>query len=106
MSHRAAGDEVLKQLAAVMKSRCRQGDHLARFGGEEIVLLMSARTADDLMRFGQRLVESCAAYDFKTAEHDATPVTISRGLHIVDDSGADLEPSFRIADKALYDAKK
>jgi diguanylate cyclase (GGDEF)-like protein len=101
------GDQVLIQVAAIMNRRCGRGDHLARFGGEEFVLLTSAQTADRLVHFAQALVDSCAAHDFGDAQHDIGPVTISIGLHFLDNENTvDLQTSFRLADKALYDAKK
>lgn len=101
------GDKVLIQVAAMMNSRCGRGDHLARFGGEEFALLVSAPTAERLVDFGQALVDRCAAYDFSDVRHDIGPVTISIGLHFLDNEHEiDLETSFRLADKALYSAKK
>lgn len=101
------GDRVLKQVAAMLNSGCRPGDYLARFGGEEFVLLMSAHSPDELARFAQALVERCAACDFGDSGHDIGQVTVSIGLHFLDNTTeVDLETSFRMADKALYDAKK
>ena len=101
------GDKVLKQVASVMNSQCGQGDYLARFGGEEFVLLISARTNDELRRFAQGIVDSCAAFDFKGADYDVGQVTISMGLQFLDkNTKANLETCFRITDKALYEAKK
>ena len=103
----AAGDMVLKQVAAILKSRCRDRDHLARFGGEEFILLFSARTKDDIARSAQRLVDICAKYDFKNPDHDIDQVTISMGICFLGDTvEADMDASFRIADNALYEAKK
>ncbi|MEP0190632.1 MAG: diguanylate cyclase [Erythrobacter sp.] len=103
----AAGDMVLMQVAAIIKSQCRQGDYFARFGGEEFVLLLSSGTREDIARSAQRFVESCAAYDFKSSEHDIGQVTISIGLNFLSNyAEADLETNFRLADKALYKAKK
>ena len=90
-----------------MNNHCGHGDYLARFGGEEFAILLSGRTTNDVARFAQELVDSCAAHDFSDGEENIGQVTISIGLHLLDrESGGDLETSFRLADKALYDAKR
>lgn len=101
------GDKVLVQVASIMNSRCGHGDYLARFGGEEFAVLISGRTTNDVARFAQGLVDSCATHDFNDGEENIGQVTISIGLHLLDnESVGDLETSFRLADKALYDAKR
>ena len=100
------GDRVLARVAAIMSGQCRRGDYLARLGGEEFVLLISARTEEGIARLAQRLVDSCAAGNFDDTGHAVGQVTISMGLHFLENTHeADLETIFRIADKALYEAK-
>jgi diguanylate cyclase (GGDEF)-like protein len=101
------GDKVLVQVASILNSRCGHGDYFARFGGEEFAVLISGRTTNDVARFAQELVDSCAEHVFKNGEDNIGQVTLSIGLHVLDnESEADLETSFRLADKALYEAKR
>jgi diguanylate cyclase len=51
----AAGDQALKSLAAAVRERLRPVDHLARFGGEEFVLLLPGVGLEEASSVVQRL---------------------------------------------------
>ena len=50
-----AGDEVLKQLAAILKEEAREIDRVGRYGGEEFMLLLPGTTTDAAMSFCERV---------------------------------------------------
>ncbi|MFN9101420.1 MAG: diguanylate cyclase, partial [Betaproteobacteria bacterium] len=54
----AAGDEALKSLAAAVRQRLRPEDHLARFGGEEFVVLMPGTAVEEARQALKRLQRS------------------------------------------------
>jgi len=98
-----AGDRVLTVVAKLLSKQIRKTDFIARFGGEEFVLLMpetnleQARTVADNLRSS---IEQCE-FHFKDRR---VPVTISCGLSQFTD-GDKAETVFNRADKALYHAK-
>ncbi len=99
-----AGDYVLKQLAAVIKSRIRREDVLARYGGEEFAIILPEIDGHNAEQFAEkirRLTEK-AVFKFEDAE---MPVTISIGVVSLP-SGLE-EPSelIKLADQKLYQAK-
>lgn len=51
----SAGDEVLRQVAQTLAHACREGDVLARWGGEEFVLLLAETDRQQAVQFAERL---------------------------------------------------
>ena len=102
----AVGDAVLVELARRLRSALGAGDVLARWGGEEFAVLLSAVGSD------ARLRERCEALRQAVA---ATPIfvggvhvrlTISIGATGGVESGAPLDRMIDAADRALYAAKE
>lgn len=100
----AAGDEVLKQVAAVARSVLRTADLLGRIGGEEFAVLLPDSDTVSAAIAAERLREAIAKARIPTAEGEIT-VTVSIGITMLcsEDTLAD-HPLAR-ADKALYAAK-
>src|SRR5690606_27641477 len=74
-----AGDNILKQLAAIIKARIRREDILSRYGGEEFAIILPEIDSHNSLQFAEkirRLVED-AAFKFETTE---IPITISIGV--------------------------
>lgn len=93
-----AGDQALVALAGLVRSRIRAPDHLARWGGEEFVLLLPDAELDGALELAQRLraeARACAAM------HGAT-VSIGVAQYRPPETTDDL---FARADRALYRAK-
>lgn len=97
----AAGDEALKTVAKVLASNVRQGDLVARFGGEEFVLMLRCAGMDEAKAVANRIREQLAASTFPSMNRK---LTASFGL-VVLDSGLDLPAAFKMADSSLYYAK-
>ena len=100
----AAGDLVLAMIA----DRCRRGirnvDILARFGGEEFIILLTDTPAEAARAIISRLREEIAASRITTIKGEIG-VTASFGLATIDPNSLDLETAIRLADEALYEAK-
>lgn len=60
----AAGDTVLKQCATVLQQQLRESDTLARWGGEEFMVLARQANAKEIHMLAERLLASVAAHDF------------------------------------------
>ncbi len=99
-----AGDKVLSKVAEVINERIRETDFLARFGGEEFVVLMTGAKLGDAMRVANELREAVNACAFHFRDEDV-PVTISAGVaEFIDNDTPD--DVFERADKAMYRAKE
>jgi diguanylate cyclase (GGDEF)-like protein len=98
-----AGDEVLRQLVKLMTAQLRRNDVIARYGGEELVVILLDTQLQDGLLFAERLRAKIAASPISFDEHAIT-VTISIGAAAGD--GRDpIDEILRKADRALYTAK-
>lgn len=98
-----AGDKVLKLMAKVISTRLRNVDFVARFGGEEFVILMPETNAEQAFKVLDKVRATVGktAFRFKDA-----PVSITISLGIAEVAADDtVEHVFARADKALYAAK-
>ena len=104
----AAGDEVLRTVAGIIKQALRESDIPARYGGEEFAVLLPFTHIPEAQIVGERLrkaVETTPVTIYQETEDEKQiNVTISMGLAEYDgqESGESL---FERADKALYEAK-
>lgn len=98
------GDKVLRQVAALLKSGCRQGDLVSRWGGEEFAVLLQNRTASQAAEVAERLRRLVAGWSWDRIIPEQT-VTISVGIaeHFADH---DLAHVIQRADEKLYQAKR
>jgi diguanylate cyclase (GGDEF)-like protein/putative nucleotidyltransferase with HDIG domain len=98
----AAGDDALRKLAECMKSQKRTPDVLARYGGDEFVILMPETKADDAVT----LLERIRAEVQKIPVTESISMTISCGVAQSLPGGKDASSEIiRRADLALYEAK-
>ncbi len=100
----AMGDLVLKKVAGVLSGALRKADVLARFGGEEFVILLPNVTARGALESAERLRQSVAAAGI----HPGGPrkrVTVSIGAALFPNDASDAESLLKTADEALYEAK-
>jgi len=100
----AAGDEMLKQIARTMKESVRETDLLARFGGEEFVVVLKGMDIRGATVLAEKLRTNVAESSF-IVDDSMRPrrATVSIGLAEYKDSRTDL---FNSADAALYRAKE
>jgi diguanylate cyclase len=98
------GDEVLRQMAAILRDNVRENDFVARFGGEEFLIALSGVGIEDARARCEALREQVAAYPWEQIE-PGLRVTISIGLAAVP-AGGDLPHAMTAADQRLYTAKR
>ncbi|ETI57882.1 sensor domain-containing diguanylate cyclase [Marinomonas profundimaris] len=98
----SVGDEVLKQQTQILQVFSRDGDLVARTGGEEFVLLLKDVTVEDAFIIAERLRVAIAEEAFETVGH----VTASIGISAWTANSISIEKTLSLADQALYQAKK
>ncbi|SFU71954.1 CHASE domain-containing protein [Pseudoduganella namucuonensis] len=101
----AAGDAVLRHMAALMRDSQRKIDILGRVGGEEFAVLLPGADLAAAAAFAERLRQRIAGTPLEIDGHSVA-VTVSIGIAAMDaaDSGGDA--ALVRADKALYRAKR
>ncbi|WP_373001552.1 diguanylate cyclase [Sulfurimonas sp.] len=95
------GDEALKDVANVLKNSLRDNDVVARWGGEEFVIMLKNTELDE----AQMIAEKLRANVEKAKIQDTINVTTSIGLTKYY-AGEDTNLTFKRADNALYEAKE
>ncbi len=98
-----AGDKVLKIIAGQLRKRLRASDFIARFGGEEFVLLLPATPMDEGLALLERLREGIEQCPFHFKGERVT-VTVSMGITAFS-QGERSDVVLKRADQALYRAK-
>ena len=100
----AHGDAVLKAAAGVLKQGVRQGDVLARWGGEEFIVLLPETSGREAAALAERLRTEIAALRIPR-EGAETQVTASFGVAQLEDRAGTLDALIANADGNLYRAK-
>lgn len=99
------GDVVLSTVATTMSKNLRPTDLVARFGGEEFVILFPNSTIEEAKAAGERVREIISQTDSKMPDGREIPrVTISMGVSLLI-SGEPPSELLKAADVAMYEAK-
>jgi diguanylate cyclase (GGDEF)-like protein/PAS domain S-box-containing protein len=100
----SAGDELLRQLTAIMLTRMRGSDTLARLGGDEFGALLEACPVDQAMRIANGLRETVREFRF-VWEGKTFSIGVSVGLVPIDATSGDVNQALATADATCYEAK-
>ncbi len=99
-----AGDKVLRIIAKTLRARLRKSDFIARFGGEEFVILLPETDGGESLRALETLREAVTQCPFHFRD-ERVAVTVSIGIAGFS-IGATPDSVFERADAALYRAKE
>ncbi len=97
-----AGDEALRRVAATLGASCRASDLLARFGGDEFVVVMPYTSLDEGRRVGDRIRRDIEEFTLLRGFH----LTLSAGLAVYPDDGETSRDLIEAADHAMYRVKQ
>jgi diguanylate cyclase (GGDEF)-like protein len=103
-----SGDLVLQRIAGVLARVMRQGDFVARYGGDEFVVVMPSAGLTEADEVGHRIAAAVAAEDWESLV-PGTPVGVSIGWAEVTGTGTGLREAlvtaFETADRAMLRSK-
>jgi diguanylate cyclase (GGDEF)-like protein len=99
----ALGDEVLRQVALLLRVTTRENDLLFRYGGEEFVLLMEATDVLLAAKICRRISQAIRSWSWGQI-HPNLRITLSIGVALADEAQTPVEV-MAVADERLYRAK-
>jgi diguanylate cyclase (GGDEF)-like protein len=103
------GDVVLREVAKILRASSREIDEPARYGGEELAVVLPGTDLEGAHNLAERVREGIAALRLPIlGDDDAEPlhVTASFGAAALSASAADVRALIAAADEALYEAKR
>ena len=99
------GDVVIKGLGEILRRQKRTTDVVARFGGEEFVILCEQTDEAGALQLGERIREELGRTTFPTPTGPLS-VTCSVGVATFPEGGETWDDLFKAADEALYASKR
>jgi diguanylate cyclase (GGDEF)-like protein len=103
--HRA-GSATLTEVAQVINSSVRESDFVARFGGDEFVLMLPETSAKRALQMAERVRERIAGHRFKGGVGADIYLTASFGVASFPEHATQAEKLIELADAAMYEAKQ
>jgi diguanylate cyclase (GGDEF)-like protein len=100
------GDEVLRTFAGVLRRRFRDADLVARFGGEEFVVVLEGATRDHAVHIAEEIRTVLLQHPVLGDDGARLPVTVSAGCAELEEGEPTGEQLLRTADVALFMAKR
>jgi diguanylate cyclase (GGDEF)-like protein len=97
------GDKLLADIAVLFKRTTRSIDYVARYGGDEFLLLLHEVASTDALMLADRLRGAVAAATFGPGDHK---ITVSIGVASYPEHGETAEAVIASADAGLYKAKR
>ncbi len=100
------GDQVLRAVFNAISVSVRATDFLARYGGDELTLILSQSDQTAAKLVTDKIVENLRKFKIKTPDNVPLTLGVSGGIAIYPTHGKSASELLRAADFALYDAKK
>jgi diguanylate cyclase (GGDEF)-like protein len=105
------GDQVLREIAGLIREQLRASDVLGRYGGEEFSALLVNANSESALEIAERIRSVIEKQSFPISEDQTMSVTISIGVATLSTESADIESEklsedlVERADQAVYQAK-
>jgi len=99
------GDEVLQELAQILKSISRETDTSVRYGGEEFIIVLPNTPEEETIFLAERIRKAVQEHNFVISDTEKVNITMSGGIASYPKNAADAKSLLNAADTALYAAK-
>jgi diguanylate cyclase (GGDEF)-like protein len=99
------GDGLLKYMSDTFRRCCRTIDHIARYGGDEFMIVMPDTDGDKARGLAERILERLQVEGFAVSEGERVPVRLSFGISTYPIDSGVKEDLVTLADQALYRSK-
>jgi diguanylate cyclase (GGDEF)-like protein len=99
------GDQVLRQFGNVLVSSVRISDIVARYGGDEFIVLLPETQLSDAIMLAERMAAKIAEAEWQTKDGEVS-ITASLGVASFPEAGSQMQTLLKAADAALYRAKQ
>lgn len=100
------GDDVLRELGAVLRQATRGADIIGRFGGEEFIAFLPGAELPAVTAFADRVRAAVEKSRVSCGGESAISITISAGVAAIPSCASSLQEAIRVADHRLYAAKR
>ena len=100
------GDQILRLASETLVAACREGDVVARYGGDEFIMLLPETDREGAVQVAQRMLQKLQAHGVRVADHEALPLALSIGCATFPEDAKLKHDLLSHADAALYDTKR
>ncbi len=100
------GDMILMELARVMKKSVADNGIVARYAGDEFLILLPGMDEDQAYKIGESILKDSSEFKWSTKDRDFKGQGLSIGVAAYPDDSVSMADLINCADQALYAAKK
>jgi len=101
------GDEVIKQVAQLLRSKTRSDDLFGRLGGDEFFAILPETNIKEAITIAERLCQSLRSFSHKTPDgRTIHNIRLSAGVASYPDVASDIDALLVAADRAMYGSKR
>jgi diguanylate cyclase (GGDEF)-like protein len=98
------GDQILKEFTAIISNTIRKSDFVGRYGGEEFLAVIPDLDVDEVKTIAERIRKNIESEIFHIGSL-SLKITASLGVYVLTEK-TKIEDAIKLADDALYEAKK
>ncbi|HBU05198.1 MAG TPA: diguanylate cyclase response regulator [Nitrospiraceae bacterium] len=101
------GDAVLKEIAKLIMESAREADIVARWGGDEFIVILPQTKKEEALQAASRIVKAISEHDFQDSPNER--ITVSIGVTSIPHPSLNIDTEEKLihtADCALYEAKR
>jgi diguanylate cyclase (GGDEF)-like protein len=102
----SVGDEVLHQFAQFLVNSQRSSDFLARYGGDELVMILPETDLEAAKLVGEHIKERMSGFEISLPDATTRVLSVTGGIAIYPTHAQSASDLLRAADEALYRAKR